>query len=228
VIVHAVPTLKIQSKLGYNKEPRAMIARSNAAICTELVFAVFPLAPASSSWLQFWASVAVLAVFWDAWFFAAHKWAHENKWAYRTFHKTHHLNKHPNCFGAYFVTYQSHILLEQAVVLVACIAGLPRDAFSFYMYLGTLGTLFEHCGYELGSLKLPLVPLTLGHVTSALSFYAVGFLEGVNAAEHDWHHEKFTTNYALSFKYLDKLFGSYHPGRQPGTGLTAHESKKDE
>ena len=29
-----------------------MIARSNAAICTELVFAVFPLAPASSSWLQ--------------------------------------------------------------------------------------------------------------------------------------------------------------------------------
>ena len=84
------------------------------------------------------------------------------------------------------MTYQSHILLEQAVVLVACIAGLPRDAFSFYMYLGTLGTLFEHCGYELGSLKLPLVPLTLGHVTSALSFYAVGFLEGVNAAEHDW------------------------------------------
>ena len=84
------------------------------------------------------------------------------------------------------MTYQSHVLLEQAVVLVACIAGLPRDAFSFYMYLGTLGTLFEHCGYELGSLKLPLVPLTLGHVTSALSFYAVGFLEGVNAAEHDW------------------------------------------
>ena len=41
-------------------------------------------------------------------------------------------------------------------------------------------------------------------------------------------HEKFTTNYALSFKYLDKLFGSYHPGREPGADLTAQELKKDE
>jgi sterol desaturase/sphingolipid hydroxylase (fatty acid hydroxylase superfamily) len=37
-------------------------------------------------------------------------------------------------------------------------------------------------------------------------------------AEHDWHHEKFITNYSLSFKYLDKVFGTYHPGREPGTG----------
>ena len=39
---------------------------------------------------------------------------------------------------------------------------------------------------------------------------------GATTAEHDWHHEKFTTNYALSFQYLDKLFGSYHPGREAG------------
>jgi hypothetical protein len=50
--------------------------------------------------------------------------------------------------GAYFVTYQSHILLEQSVVLIACAAGLPRDVFNFYMYYGTLGTFIEHCGYE--------------------------------------------------------------------------------
>ena len=39
---------------------------------------------------------------------------------------------------------------------------------------------------------------------------------GVNVAEHDWHHENFLTNYSLSFKYLDKVFGTYHPGRVPG------------
>ena len=42
-------------------------------------------------------------------------------------------------------------------------------------------------------------------------------------AEHDWHHESdtFFDNYALSFKYLGKLVGTYHPGRIPGkqTGL---------
>ena len=46
---------------------------------------------------------------------------------------------------------------------------------------------------------------------------------GVSVAEHDWHHEKFLTNYSLSFKYLDKVFGTYHPGRVPGEqkGMTA-------
>ena len=41
------------------------------------------------------------------------------------FHKIHHLVKDPNCFGAYFVNYQSHILLEQLVVLIATAAGVP-------------------------------------------------------------------------------------------------------
>jgi len=27
---------------------------------------------------------------------------------------------------------------------------------------------------------------------------------------------RFTTNYSLSFKYLDKIFGTYHEGRKPG------------
>ena len=59
--------------------------------------------------------------------------------------------------GAYFVTYQSHILLEQGVVLVACMSGLPRDVFNFYMYYGVLGTFIEHCGYEV-RIAIALVP----------------------------------------------------------------------
>ena len=47
-----------------------------------------------------------------------------------------------------------------------------------------------HHGQQLGSMKLPLVPMTFGTLSKALSFYAVGFLEGVDTAEHDWHHEK--------------------------------------
>jgi hypothetical protein len=41
-------------------------------------------------------------------------------------------------------------------------------------------------------------------------------LINTNFTEHDWHHEKFTQNYSLSFKYLDRLFGTYHVGRVPG------------
>ena len=128
--------LKLQDGKPYNTVPKAMVARSTAAICTSLVYSVFPFAAPSTSWLHFWGAVAALAVFWDAWFYCAHRcecsvdgralpcpalpfratssnhawcdltqcgpnsWAHTNKWAYRFFHKTHHLNKHPNCFGA--------------------------------------------------------------------------------------------------------------------------------
>jgi len=113
------------------------------------------------------------------------------------------------------VTYQSHIVLEQLVVFILAVAGLPRDVFVFSMYWGTIATYIEHSGFELGSMKLPLVPLTIGHLSTLLSL-PTAWLEGVNVAEHDWHHEKFTTNYSLSFKYLDKIFGTYHPGRVPG------------
>jgi len=101
VIIHVTSKLKLQDHNEYNQKPHAMIARSTAAICTELVFAVYPMAPCSTSWVHFWAATAALAVFWDAWFYCAHRFAHENKWAYKFFHKTHHLNKHSNCFGEY-------------------------------------------------------------------------------------------------------------------------------
>lgn len=229
VVVHVAGSdrLKLQDHLAYNVSPKAMATRSTAALCGQLVYAVFPIAPASSNWLVFTAWVAGFAVFWDAWFYAAHRLAHENKTMYRVFHKTHHLNKHPNCFGAYFVEYQSHLLLEVAVVFFGVFAGLPRDVFDFYMYYGTLGTYLEHCGFELGTLKLPLVPVTFGRATSFLSFYAFYLLEGVNTAEHDWHHEKFTANYSLSFKYLDKLFGTYNTGREPGPNNKKAEEKSE-
>lgn len=99
VIIHVQHKLKIQDTNDYNTEPRAMAARSTAAICTQLVYSVFPMVPASTSWINFWAWTAVFAVFWDAWFYMAHRYAHEVPWAYKFFHKMHHLNKHPNCFG---------------------------------------------------------------------------------------------------------------------------------
>ena len=65
--------LKLQDGKPYNTVPKAMVARSTAAICTSLVYSVFPFAAPSTSWLHFWGAVAALAVFWDAWFYCAHR-----------------------------------------------------------------------------------------------------------------------------------------------------------
>jgi sterol desaturase/sphingolipid hydroxylase (fatty acid hydroxylase superfamily) len=213
---HAPHRLKIQSAFPYEVSPSAMAVRSTATLLTQLVYSFLPLAPASQSWWQFGAWMAALNIYWDAHFYVVHRWAHENKKAYKFFHKTHHLCKEPNCFGAYFVTYQSHIVLEQLVVFVMAMAGLPRDVFLLVMYWGTIGSFVEHSGFELGEVKLlTFFPITFGHFCTLMSL-PTAWLPGVNVAEHDWHHEKFFKNYSLSYKYLDKVFGTYHAGRVPG------------
>ena len=73
VIIHVTDNLKLQDDKPYNTKPRAMAARSTAAIMTELVYSVFPMSPATTSWIHFWVAVAVFAVFWDAWFYCAHR-----------------------------------------------------------------------------------------------------------------------------------------------------------
>jgi sterol desaturase/sphingolipid hydroxylase (fatty acid hydroxylase superfamily) len=55
-------------------------------------------------------------------------------------------------------------------------------------------------------------------VSSSHTYFSARNITGVSVAEHDWHHEKFLQNYSLSYKYLDKLLGTYHPGREAGTG----------
>ena len=174
--------------------------------------------PASSSWLHFTVCLAAFAIIWDAHFFFCHYFAHQWPWAYKFFHKMHHNNKEPNCFGAYFVNYGSHILLEQSVVFYCAVWFLPRDVFVFYLYLGTLGTYIEHGGHDMSKLKLPLLPINWGQISGLLNFYGapLGF---VTTQMHDWHHEKFTGNYALTFTWLDKLFGTYVEGRMPGAGV---------
>ncbi|KAJ1417781.1 hypothetical protein B484DRAFT_400700, partial [Ochromonadaceae sp. CCMP2298] len=224
---HAPQSLKLQSGKDYNISPASMAVRSAAALSTSMVYTFLPLAPDSTSWLQFVAWAAGLALAWDFHFYWAHRWTHTSTWAYKSFHKLHHMSKEPNCFGAYFVTYQSHVLLEQLVVIAACYAGIPKNVFLFVMYWGTFGSYLEHCGFELGSVRLPFIPATFGNLCSAIGF-STAIFDGVSVAEHDWHHEKFTTNYSLSFKYLDKIFGTYHAGRVPGEQVRDAKDTKDD
>ena len=116
----------------------------------------------------------------------------------------------------FFCLFNQHLRRSSQSCFSAAVAASESQCDFDLRLISPLGTLLQHAGYDLSEMKLPLIPVTFGNIETAVSFYAVGWLQGLNAAEHDWHHEKFTTNYALSFKYLDKLFGSYHQGRVPG------------
>jgi hypothetical protein len=175
---HAPHQLKVQAAYDYQVKPDAMAIRSTAALLTSLIYTFMPFAPSTFVWWQFAAWTAALSVYWDAHFYAAHRFCHENKTAYRFFHKTHHLCKEPNCFGAYFVTYQSHIVLEQLVVAMFAAAGMPRNVFLFTLYWGTIGAFVEHSGFELGDMKLPLIPMTFGQLCSLMGASTSWLLDG--------------------------------------------------
>jgi sterol desaturase/sphingolipid hydroxylase (fatty acid hydroxylase superfamily) len=155
-----------------------MAIRSTAALLTELVYTFLPLSPSTYVWWKLGAWTAALAIYWDAHFYVAHRVCHQNKAAYQFFHKMHHLCKEPTCFGAYFVTYQSHVVLEQLVVMIMAAVGLPRNVLLFSLYWGTISTYVEHSGFELGHMNLPLLPLTFGQMQHILGSPASWILEG--------------------------------------------------
>merc|ERR1719330_285982 len=207
-----------------DREPPAEAAvRTAAALLTSMIVYTFvPFAPATFSFCSFVGWTMAFSIYWDFHFFIVHKAAHESRWMYTHVHKLHHTHKQPGPFTAYFVTYISHFLTEQSVVLIGAAAGLPRNVFTWIMWYGTLATYIEHCGHDIADVKLSPLPITYGQLGLLLNPWTL-LLGSQSTAMHDWHHEKFTTNYALSFGYLDKLLGSYHPGRIPGAAIQEQE-----
>lgn len=200
---------------GWLFGPANVATRQTATLLSNLLYMLVPLRPASSSWCSFVASLLALSLLWDAYFFVVHRAFHRSGRLYTLFHKLHHRVKEPMVFTAYYVTYQSHFLTEQLVVLLACSGFVPRDAFVFYMYYALFDTFAQHAGVELDHLRVPLAPrLTLGHVRRLLSLYGAPF-GAYGTAHHDWHHERSSKNYALAFTYLDRLCGTYFDGRKP-------------
>ena len=212
--------------MRYRERPAPVGAsvRSTAALLTSWVYAFYPFGAASTSWPAFVGWTIALAVYWDAHFFVAHKLFHEHPALYKFFHKKHHFYTAPDVFSAYYVTYQSHFVTEQLVVLVAALAGLPRDVFTWAMFLGTFDTCVKHSGHDVASVQ-PGLPISYETLMTVLSPWSL-VLGGASTGEHDWHHEAFTKNYALSFTYLDKLLGSYHTGRVAGEAVTVKPIKR--
>mmetsp|Transcript_58142 Transcript_58142/g.124904 ORF Transcript_58142/g.124904 Transcript_58142/m.124904 type:complete len:342 (-) Transcript_58142:266-1291(-) len=216
------------SRMAYvnKKRPEAASARTVAILLSSMAYSVFPFAPSTWNFAVFFAWSFVVSVYWDLQFFVIHKLCHEHRWLYKFVHKLHHTDKTPGPFTAYFVTYQSHFCLEQSIFLIFGLLGMPRNVFTFTIFRDTIITFVEHCGHDVASVKLPLVPLTFGQLSTVLSPWSP-FLGGATTAEHDWHHEKLVANYALSFQYLDKLFGSFHPGRNGGEAIKTTEKVCD-
>ncbi|HBW85886.1 MAG TPA: hypothetical protein DEF82_03820 [Crocinitomicaceae bacterium] len=146
-----------------------------------------------TSWPEWWVipvQVLVAFVLDDIWFYAYHRYLHQNKFLLKNIHSIHHRATTP-----FPLEYLYAHPLEWMIGALGPVLGfgvlmlvMPVNIYAFWIF-GLLRNLHEihiHSDLELPVLsKIPFISKT---------------------RHHDNHHAKLTGNYSSTFSWMDKLF----------------------
>jgi len=137
---------------------------------------------------MFW-RLALSLVVDDTWVYFGHRLLHHKK-IYKYVHKVHHTYQAPWAPDAEYEHPVETVFLGIGF-FTACMLFTNHLAFMWaWLYVRLLVTYDSHSGYD--------VPCNLFH-----------FIPGYNGArEHDWHHQFFTGNFAPTFVWWDRFFGT--------------------
>ncbi|MGR4869302.1 sterol desaturase family protein [Variovorax sp. LARHSF232] len=150
---------------------------------------------ARHGWPYAVASLAVLVVAHDAWFYWTHRLLHQ-RWLFRWTHHTHHRSLAPTPWAAY--SFAPAEAVVQAVFLSAMLLVLPL-----------------HPAVILAFLTHMIVRNVLGH--AGLELMPRTWLGGwwgrwlTTTLHHDMHHAFGRCNYGLYFTWWDRLCRTEHP-----------------
>ena len=143
-------------------------------------------------WGWFAASVVLLIVLQDTYFYWTHRAMHQRR-LYRFFHRVHHVSIDPSPFTAYAFSPAEAIVHAAFVPLVWRFVPLHEGAvFVFLLFMVTRDV--------------------LGHLSIELfrpGFTASRFFGwSTTTTHHALHHRHFTANYGLYFTFWDRLMGT--------------------
>jgi sterol desaturase/sphingolipid hydroxylase (fatty acid hydroxylase superfamily) len=128
----------------------------------------------------------------DTYFYWTHRLMHRPK-LFRIFHKVHHESRQPTPWAAFsFHPYES---IVGAVIVPALVFVVPIHvgAILFILVLMTVCSVINHTGFEIFPDR-----------------WLRGFLgrHVISAAHHNLHHQNYRVNFALYFRFWDKLMGT--------------------
>ncbi|GAA4642358.1 sterol desaturase family protein [Pontixanthobacter gangjinensis] len=128
----------------------------------------------------------------DTWFYWTHRWMHRPK-LFRIAHAVHHASRPPTAWAA--MSFHPIEALTGAIVIPALVFVIPIHVAMLGLVLAimTLMGVTNHMGWE-------MFPRTLVH--SRLG----GWL--ITASHHQRHHEAYTCNYGLYFRFWDRICGT--------------------
>ena len=143
-------------------------------------------------WVWWWASLALIVVAHDAYFYWTHRLLHDRRW-FGAVHGRHHASVHPTPWAAY--SFHPVEAATQAVFLPLYLLVVPTHGAVIGVFLVhmILRNAVGHCGHE-------LMPW---HLTPR------GWMRWVTpVTHHHFHHARNRGNYGLYFTWWDRWCGT--------------------
>ncbi len=147
---------------------------------------------ARHGWGWWWASLVLIVVAHDAWFYWTHRLLHHRRW-FGAVHGRHHASAHPPPWAAY--SFHPVEALVQAAFLPVFVALVPTHTAVIAVFLVhmILRNAIGHCSHEL----LPW------------AWTRSGWLRWITpVAHHHFHHARNRGNYGLYFTWWDRWCGT--------------------
>jgi Delta7-sterol 5-desaturase len=158
------------------------------------VFHVYSQA-AEYGWLYWAASIVLITVAHDAYFYWTHRWMHRPT-IFRRLHRTHHLSVTPTQWAAYSFSIGEAVMQGAFLPLFLLLIPTHESVLFIWMAHQVLRNVAGHCGVELEP-KSWLATWWGRWLTTTL--------------HHDMHHEHGRYNYGLYFAWWDRWCGTEHP-----------------
>jgi Delta7-sterol 5-desaturase len=147
---------------------------------------------ATIGWPMIVATFVGLILFNDAWFYSWHRLLHHPK-LFRHVHAVHHKSVDVNPFSSYSFHWIEGIILGAWVLPVVIFVPIYLPMLGLLQGVGLANNVMSHLGYEFLPRWLLRVPL----------------LRWMNTATfHSLHHTSVGGNYALMFRFWDRMLGT--------------------
>jgi sterol desaturase/sphingolipid hydroxylase (fatty acid hydroxylase superfamily) len=143
-------------------------------------------------WLWYFASVPVYLFIHDTYFYWTHRMMHHPR-LFPVMHKVHHESRQPTPWAG-FSFHPTESMLGAAILpAMAFVIPIHVSAILFILVLMTVVSVTNHSGFELMPDRL-----------------LRGFVgrNWISAAHHNLHHLRYTINYALYFRFWDRVMGT--------------------
>ena len=154
-----------------------------------------PMLAATWGPLWFAASLILMIVAHDAYFYWSHRLMHDPR-LFRRFHRRHHLSHNPSPFTAYSFDLAEAAVMASFVPLWMIVVPTPWPAVGLFMLHQIVRNTLGHSGYEVMPARNNGRPLFDWLTTTT---------------HHDLHHAQAGFNYGLYFTWWDRWMCTEHP-----------------